>query len=139
MIQLFNLYNFFGDCIIALNNNPCRILVRSFVKWQSFPYKHLLPIVQFIWQLYAIVVRYRPFRQMSSFLVSESGAKFQSDSLKTVGLVRVYIGRQTDRQMEMAKSTQLVMLIVYIAIYIFYRVSHNSFECQKQHGKLNIN
>ena len=39
-------------------------------------------------------------------------AKFQIDISKTEGLVRVY----TDGQTNMAKSTQLVMLIIYVYI-----------------------
>ena len=69
--------------------------VRDIVKWKSFAYKHLIPIVQYVWQLYVIEVRYSPFQQTSSFLVSE-----------------IYRDRQTD----MAKSTQLIMLIIYVYI-----------------------
>ena len=43
-------------------------------------------------------------------------AKCQNDISKTSS--RIY--RQTDKQTDMAKSTQLVMLIIYI--YIFYRL-----------------
>ena len=43
-------------------------------------------------------------------------AKFQIDSLKTEGLVCKYTCRQTDRQTDMAKSTQLIMLIIYVYI-----------------------
>ena len=39
-------------------------------------------------------------------------AKFQIDSLKTERLVR----RRTDRQTDIAKSTQLVLLIIYVYI-----------------------
>ena len=41
-------------------------------------------------------------------------AKFQINNLKADGIVRVYIYRQTGRQTEMAKSTSLDTLIIYI-------------------------
>ena len=47
-------------------------------------------------------------------LLSEksTGARFQIDSLKTC----LFIYRQMDRQTDMAKSSQLVMLIIYVYI-----------------------
>ena len=46
--------------IAPMHNNPCQISRRYPIKYTSFSYKYLIPIVQFLWQPYAIVVRYRP-------------------------------------------------------------------------------
>ena len=57
---------------------------------KSFPYKDMILIVQFMWQLYAVVVRYRQFRQMSSFLGRKGRVKNFNDFSKTEGQVHVY-------------------------------------------------
>ena len=60
-------------------------------------------------------------------------AKFQSDSLKTQGLVCIF----TDRRMDMTKSTQLIMLIIYVHIYFIKSPAFPSGH-YKHRGKLNI-
>ena len=70
-------------------------------------------------------------------LLSEerTGGKFHIDSLKTEGLVRICTHSHTG----MAKSTQLVTLIIYIYTYIYF-IGSPTFPsgCYKLRGKLNI-
>ena len=54
--------------------------------------------------VYAIEVRYQPFRNEQLPGNKSTGAQFQNVISKTEGLVRIY----TARQMDMAKWTQLV-------------------------------
>ena len=69
MLWWVGLNNFFRNYTVTLDNNPFQISWRYLVKCKSFPYKDLTSIVQFVWQLYVIVIRYRPFQKISSFLV----------------------------------------------------------------------
>ena len=74
--------------------------------------------------LYAILVRHRLFRQSSSLLESKERAQnFRSIS-------------QEDGQAALAKSTQLVMLIIYI--YIFIGSPTTPSGSYKRRGKLDI-
>ena len=75
--------------------------VKIFYKVQHFSIQILDLSDQFVWQLYAIVVRYRRFQQMSSLLA----AKELKDWFAYIETV-------------MAESRQLVMLIIYILMYI---------------------
>ena len=69
-------------------------------------------------------------------LLSEEriGAKFQIDSLKTEGLVRVY----TDRRTDIAKSTQLIMLSFIQYLSSFIESSTFPSGCYKLRCKLSI-
>ena len=77
---------------------------------KMFPFKHLIPIVQFVWQLYAIVVQSRRFGQWTASCGEKGMYKYSDRYLKSI-VPFAYI--QTDRQT--AKSTQLI-----IQIYILW-------------------
>lgn len=56
---------------VVLDNfyNPCQNSWSYLVKRKIFPYKHVISIVQYVWQLYAIVVQVQvPLLQLSTSL-----------------------------------------------------------------------
>ena len=141
------------------------ISLRYLVKWKIFPYKHLISIIQFVWQLYTIVIRSIQFLRKLHFCLRKQRMpnfgkilhqikKFPiqwlaSDCSVCMAAICysgnwwtnlhtiVHMYRRTDGRTDRRTWLNQLSSSCWSLMYIFYRVSYVSFLVFKLRCKLN--